>query len=248
MQFAIDSDAAVSFACRLYRNIALGERLVDSVGRARTDLDLAKDQWYRPVLYMRYREDGSEGDGRFFRAVGVPIPRRPVTPLPPPLPPRAHVSTINTALTTLAGLVGRDDAVRQQILPFRERFAQIHGQADLLGDYKDLHDQLHELKLKVFSPVRADPDGSAPVHVARQCAGARHRLDRRSQEGSPGSSGGGSDLRRVVRVVGAGHADADRRIGADADQYSARRRCPQPAAAAFVQGVASGTRRAARHQ
>jgi hypothetical protein len=163
MQFAIDSDAAVSFASRLYRNIALGATLVDSVARARTDLDLEKDQWYRPVLYMRYREGGGDGDGRFFRPLaGNPLngQRTGSTHVTELVNPRAHVSTINTALSTLAVLMGMDESLREEILPFRERFAQIHSQADLLGDYKDLHDQLHELKLRVYSPVRADFDSA----------------------------------------------------------------------------------------
>jgi hypothetical protein len=58
MQFSIRADAAERFAGRLYQQIAAGAPLVTAMSWGRTALgDDAGDQWYRPVLYLRWRDN-----------------------------------------------------------------------------------------------------------------------------------------------------------------------------------------------
>jgi hypothetical protein len=58
MQFSIRTDAAERFAGRLYQQIAAGAPLVTAMSWGRTALgDDAGDQWYRPVLYLRWRDN-----------------------------------------------------------------------------------------------------------------------------------------------------------------------------------------------
>jgi len=160
MQFRIDTAAATKFTGRFYRNLSIGTPLSQAVARARTELDLERDQWYRPVLYLR-AADNEEGD--FFHA-----PRRQlvvVSPTPPAQPTArlgivgADVdepfTTIRTALAEL-GTASGSRALTEALRPFVADFYAIHEQLDLLRDYKDLHDQLHELKLNVFAPIEDD--------------------------------------------------------------------------------------------
>jgi hypothetical protein len=171
MQFPIRSDAAAEFAGRFYSNLVVGRSLAECVQRARNGLRVESGQWYRPVVYLRNRVSGprdAEIDGKFFRFV-EPAVKSQVDPPPPaaeqtvvqpaPLHAAALVKTINGAMRALASMIETDDGPAAQVRPMRSMFAELHRQLDLLGDYKDIHDQLHELKLMVYSPLLADFSG-----------------------------------------------------------------------------------------
>lgn len=63
MQFSINAQDAKRFVETFYRRIVQDDPLVDAVSWGWTNLDYESDQWYRPVLYMRWQDD--EG-GRLF--------------------------------------------------------------------------------------------------------------------------------------------------------------------------------------
>jgi hypothetical protein len=97
MQFSIRADKAAVFAEHFYRSIAKGEPLVTAVSWGRTVLGREGDQWYRPVLYLRWRDN--EG-GRLFSATleRGDVPTRPTDT--PGLGPRpSKPATIEPAIT-----------------------------------------------------------------------------------------------------------------------------------------------------
>jgi hypothetical protein len=53
-------------------------------------------------------------------------------------------------LQALGELAGRSSAVREAIITFRAEFQEASRQIDVLGDYKDLHDLLHQLEFECY--------------------------------------------------------------------------------------------------
>jgi hypothetical protein len=57
------------------------------------------------------------------------------------------------SLVALGELMQRSPIVRNAVIGFRNDFKSTHEQVDLLGDYKDLHDQLHKLQFHCYNGV-----------------------------------------------------------------------------------------------
>lgn len=71
MQYAVGVDAASQFAEQFYRILGQKKPLVMALSEGRKWMGINRNQWYRPVLYLRWLDD--EG-GQLF-GVGEPEPR-----------------------------------------------------------------------------------------------------------------------------------------------------------------------------
>jgi hypothetical protein len=66
--------------------------------------------------------------------------------------PGEAAASVRTGLRVLAELL-RDPAVNLELQAFRLVFEGADSKIHMVGDYKDLHDRLHELQLRCYSPI-----------------------------------------------------------------------------------------------
>lgn len=66
--------------------------------------------------------------------------------------PGEAAADVRTGLRALAELLG-DPAVKLELQAFRVVFEGADRKIHMVGDYKDLHDRLHELQLRCYSPI-----------------------------------------------------------------------------------------------
>ncbi|MDF5724859.1 MAG: CHAT domain-containing protein [Rhizonema sp. PD37] len=91
MQYSISVNAASAFSEDFYRSLGRKESLAIALGRGKSAMRIEDNQWYRPVLYLRWADN--EG-GQLFKDVSVqsdatlPVTISPSQPLPqkPPNP------------------------------------------------------------------------------------------------------------------------------------------------------------------
>ncbi len=57
MQYSVSVEAAKNFAKQFYRALGQKDSLSASVRQARIAMDIEKNQWYRPVLYLRWHDN-----------------------------------------------------------------------------------------------------------------------------------------------------------------------------------------------
>ncbi len=62
----------------------------------------------------------------------------------------AATAQAGAGLQALGELAGRSSAVRDAVVVFRTEFQEASRQIDVLGDYKDLHDLLHQLEFECY--------------------------------------------------------------------------------------------------
>jgi len=65
----------------------------------------------------------------------------------------ATVDEAAKSLSALSMLMQKSPSVRQSVAEFQAEFRVAHEQVAQLGDYKDLHDLLHELQLQCFNRI-----------------------------------------------------------------------------------------------
>ena len=81
MQYSVTLRAAKKFAEQFYRAIGQKDSLSAAVRQARMAMDIEKNQWYRPVLYLRWHDN--EG-GQLFKQPGElqnyvsPVPKKQI--------------------------------------------------------------------------------------------------------------------------------------------------------------------------
>ena len=63
MQYSVSVDAATEFAEQFYRSLGQKNSLATAISKGREAMDVEDNQWYRPVLYLRWQDN--EG-GRLF--------------------------------------------------------------------------------------------------------------------------------------------------------------------------------------
>ena len=84
-------------------------------------------------------------------------------------------------IENLADLMKRDSAVRDEAIKFRTDFQDISRQVRVLGDYKDLHDLLHDFELKAYNVIVHTasyfPDNRSREHLSEYEFEARKLLD-----------------------------------------------------------------------
>ncbi|MBW4635064.1 MAG: CHAT domain-containing protein [Iphinoe sp. HA4291-MV1] len=68
MQYSVSVEAAKNFAEQFYRALGQKDSLSAAVRQARIAMDIEGNQWYQPVLYLRWHDDNNEG-GQLFNVL-----------------------------------------------------------------------------------------------------------------------------------------------------------------------------------
>ncbi|HWS82721.1 MAG TPA: tetratricopeptide repeat protein, partial [Ktedonobacteraceae bacterium] len=142
MQFSVSFGGAAAFAERFYRSLGEQDALVTALIKGRVAMDIWGDQWYRPVLYLRWQDN--KGGQIFVGQMGEK--RQPASPLVPavaqataPAPPahfvgrKTEIINLTKALTneshphaivTLQGMggIGKTALVQQLAVELRDAF------------------------------------------------------------------------------------------------------------------------------
>jgi hypothetical protein len=154
MQFSVPEAAARAFAGEFYR--ALAEALpidmcVTEGRKAVMDVaGLRNPDWGIPVVYTRAHV------GRLFdRPAAPPAPDTPPQPAVPPIAATedGYGQSVGEGLSALTTLIQVSPRVQEAALRFRADFQVACEQIDLLGDYKDIHDQLHSLQFHCYNCI-----------------------------------------------------------------------------------------------
>jgi hypothetical protein len=133
MQYSVRVQAAKDFAEQFYRLLGQGKSAISALSEGRTWMGVEGNQWYRPVLYLRWRENDA---GELFVK---PLPQSPEPPpavkppvempsdhTPPPLSaaerlklirtlnnlPRGQFNELVTALNPPGGILPSDLAAQ----------------------------------------------------------------------------------------------------------------------------------------
>jgi hypothetical protein len=146
MQFSIQTGAAAEFVELFYGRVAQRDPLVTAVSWGRTALGREGDQWYRPVLYLRWRDND---DGQLFATSSIlssPL-------LPPPTVPKDGQSVL-TGLSALAALAQENPEARVAVSGFCSGCETTCEQLEVVHDYKSLHDLLHDIQILCYDPLK----------------------------------------------------------------------------------------------
>ena len=149
MQFEIRSDQAATIAQMLYRSLADGDSITRALAWARNGLR-EEQQWYRPVLYLR---NADEVDGRLFtfdKSAGKAQPNNEVQ-----IDAGASDDELIAALKRAVDPLLSERSVGRALRPYVGDFQVCIDQLQAMGDYKDIHDALHQLYLFCFVPLRS---------------------------------------------------------------------------------------------
>ncbi|NEQ85326.1 MAG: CHAT domain-containing protein, partial [Moorea sp. SIO2I5] len=154
MTYSIRVDAASAFAEEFYHSVGEQESLAIALGRGQSAIGIEGNQWYRPVLYLRWEDN--EG-GQLFKASPVQTDENNLPPQKVPLPDKPKVIKKTSRVTQLkiAGLKQdlqklekdyTDVAEKQR----RESNPQEKNNLDLqlekiANDMDKIEQQLHEL-------------------------------------------------------------------------------------------------------
>jgi hypothetical protein len=151
MQFTVPQEAARAFAGEFYRALADGlpiDMCVTEGRKAVMDVaGLRNPDWGIPVVYTR------APDGTLFHKPAPPTPPAPV-PIPPVAPSEnGYAQSVGEGLSALSTLIQVAPGVQEAAVRFRADFQVACEQIDLLGDYKDIHDQLHSLQFHCYNCI-----------------------------------------------------------------------------------------------
>ncbi len=164
MQFEIRADQAATIAQMLYRSLADGDSITRALAWARNGLR-EEQQWYRPVLYLRTAD---QVDGQLFTFDKTPPPPKPPQPETRPtddgvqVEPFAAGASDDELIAALKRAIDpllTERSVARALTPYVGDFQVCIEQLQAMGDYKDIHDALHQLYLFCFVPLRSQlPD------------------------------------------------------------------------------------------
>ena len=154
MQFSVPHEAARAFAGEFYRTLAAGLPIDMCVTEGRKAvLDVAglrRPDWGIPVIYTR------APDSRLFDLPAAqPAPASPPSGAIPAIVARDDRigQSVGAGLHALGNLIQAAPEVQASAMRFRADFQVACEQIDLLGDYKDIHDQLHSLQIHCYNFV-----------------------------------------------------------------------------------------------
>ncbi len=157
MQFSVPQEAARAFAGEFYRTLADGlpiDMCVTEGRKAVMDVaGLRRPDWGIPVVYTR------APDGRLFELPAAPpVPVVASVPLQPIITPVATVEhgysqSVGEGLFALGTLMQAAPGVQEEAVRFSADFQVACEQIELLGDYKDIHDQLHSLQFHCYNCI-----------------------------------------------------------------------------------------------
>jgi hypothetical protein len=156
MQFTVPQEAASAFAGEFYRTLAAGlpiDMCVTEGRKAVMDVaGLRRPDWGIPVVYTR-APDGKLFDLPLARPV-IPQVIVPVPSDPPSLPLESNYGqSVGAGLSALRTLIQVAPGVQAAAVRYRADFQVACEQIDLLGDYKDIHDQLHSLQFHCYNCI-----------------------------------------------------------------------------------------------
>lgn len=141
MQFAVVDNSAIAFNKAFYSALASRRPIEGAVAEGRQAIlesvsgdPFAAPDWATPVLFMRTK------DGNI-----LPPPDRGVMGL-----------QAGAGLQALSDLVQVSPEIRQAAGAFRTIFEAAMQEVDILGDYKDLHDLLHQIQFFCYEPITAE--------------------------------------------------------------------------------------------
>jgi CHAT domain-containing protein len=147
MQFTVPQEAARAFAREFYQALSTGLPIDTCVTEGRKAVmdvaGLRRADWGIPVVYTR------APDGKLFE---LPVPAPPAIA---PIPGTAigYSSSVGEGLSALRTLLQIAPGVQESAVRFRADFQVACEQIDLLGDYKDIHDQLHSLQFHCYNCI-----------------------------------------------------------------------------------------------
>ena len=121
MQYSIRVDAACAFAEYFYRSLGEKEPLAIALKRGQSAIGIEGNQWYRPVLYLRWQDN--EG-GKLFKS--SPVKPDTQTPI---LPTTLH-PTEDTSTKPLREVVSnpRSEFYKKRIAAKQEELAAVQSQ------------------------------------------------------------------------------------------------------------------------
>jgi hypothetical protein len=135
MQFPVEAQAASRFTEVLYRELLNNERLPTAVSRAQTQLDREGGQWFRPVLYVRAKDNP---EGRLFATTAASAASTSH--------PGADLHKAVNALNSIALDHLSSPEVQRAVKDSRQALDEVFAQLDTLHDYKTIHDQIDALQ------------------------------------------------------------------------------------------------------
>jgi hypothetical protein len=187
MQYPISDRAAIEFARTFYDALARGMAVDTAVAAARVAISIelpGTAEWATPALFMR------APDGVLFRPPAPPpaaaAARSPLGSNEQALqalrsagpgsstnlsPIQEQSRSVRRSLDALLDLVQVPE-VRADVVRFRTYFQMACEQIDIMGDYKDLHDKLHELQVYCFNAIVQEARRFPSEEAARDNLGA----------------------------------------------------------------------------
>ncbi|MCC6586740.1 MAG: toll/interleukin-1 receptor domain-containing protein [Bryobacterales bacterium] len=96
----------------------------------------------------------------------APSPPTPAPPPPPPAVTAAATQQLKEGLELLRGLM-KEPAVRSAVTAFRKDFENCREQVALMADYKDIHDQLHQLQRCCYDSIAPEARKFPDDEIAR---------------------------------------------------------------------------------
>ena len=151
MQFTVPQEAASAFAGEFYRTLSAGlpiDMCVTEGRKAVMDVaGLRRPDWGIPVVYTR------APDGKLFElpitlAVVPQLLSVPIAPIE-----SNYGQSVGEGLSALRTLIQVAPRVQAAAIMFRADFQVACEQIELLGDYKDIHDQLHSLQFHCYNCI-----------------------------------------------------------------------------------------------
>ncbi|MDZ4719830.1 MAG: CHAT domain-containing protein, partial [Roseiflexaceae bacterium] len=149
MQFRVPEEATLAFSSEFYRALTEGLPLDTCITEGRRAVmnisGIGRPDWGIPVVYTRAQ------DGRLFDPATEQAAPTPVQAMQAPIPRRDDQPTIGAGLNALRDMVQTPGPVRDAAVAFRTDFQAAGEQIEMLGTYKDIHDQLHSLQVYCFN-------------------------------------------------------------------------------------------------
>jgi hypothetical protein len=156
MQFTVPQEAASAFAGEFYRTLSAGlpiDMCVTEGRKAVMDVaGLRRPDWGIPVVYTR------APDGKLFElpaalpVIPQVVPPAPAVPTTVPIESN-YGQSVGAGLSALRTLIQVVPGVQAAAVRFRADFQVACEQIELLGDYKDIHDQLHSLQFHCYNCI-----------------------------------------------------------------------------------------------
>lgn len=132
MQFPIRVDAAATFAEHFYRSIGQEDPLSLAVKRGQEAIGILGNQWYRPILYLRWTDNAG---GQLFEEERTP---EVYSDLP---------EQFDALVKLIAAALEPDPAARRIVDDAKEDLKDARQQITPVAEYKHTHDLLQDLEL-----------------------------------------------------------------------------------------------------